>query len=84
MTHIALADGALFWFLVVMTLLLVMFIGAIIMAPPAGPAPTHAMAPEPPAPEPVGAGNSVASCDLRVFVDQAAEPVPAQHPVPLE
>jgi hypothetical protein len=52
MTHIALADGALFWLLAVMTLLLVMFIGAIIVAPPARPAPTHARAPEPPAPEP--------------------------------
>ncbi len=27
----------------------------------------------------VGAGNRVTSCDLRVFVDQAAEPVPAQN-----
>ena len=28
---------------------------------------------------PVGAGNSVTLCDLGVFVDQAAEPVPAQN-----
>jgi hypothetical protein len=27
----------------------------------------------------VGAGNCVTLCDLRVFVDQAAEPVPAQN-----
>ena len=27
----------------------------------------------------MGAGNYVTSCDLRVFVDQAAEPVPAQN-----
>jgi hypothetical protein len=52
MTHIARAGGVLFWFLVGLTLLLVMFIGAVIVAPPAGPAPTHARAPEPPAPEP--------------------------------
>jgi hypothetical protein len=26
-----------------------------------------------------GAGNSVTSCDLRVFVDEAAESVPAQN-----
>ena len=52
MTHIALAGGVLFWFLVSLTLLLVMFIGAVIVAPPAGPAPTHARAPEPSAPEP--------------------------------
>ena len=29
---------------------------------------------------PVGAGNCVTLCDLGVFVDQAAEPVPPQHP----
>jgi hypothetical protein len=52
MTHIALTGGVLFWFLVGLNLLLVMFIGAVIVAPPAGPAPTHARAPEPPAPEP--------------------------------
>ena len=28
---------------------------------------------------PVGAGNRVTSCDLRVFVDRAAEPVRAQN-----
>lgn len=28
----------------------------------------------------VGAGNCVTSCDLRVFVDQATEPVPAEDP----
>src|SRR5204862_3635437 len=28
---------------------------------------------------PVGAGNHVTLCDLRVFVDQAAEPVTAQN-----
>ena len=27
----------------------------------------------------VGAGNGVTLCDLGVFVDQAAEPVPAQN-----
>jgi hypothetical protein len=30
-------------------------------------------------PAAVGAGNCVTSCDLRVFVDQAAEPIPAQN-----
>jgi hypothetical protein len=29
--------------------------------------------------DPVGAGNGVTLCDLGVFVDQAAEPVPAQN-----
>jgi hypothetical protein len=33
MTHSALADGALFLFLILLTVLLVMFIGAVIMAP---------------------------------------------------
>ena len=28
---------------------------------------------------PVGAENSVTSCDLRIFMDQPAEPVPAQN-----
>ncbi len=28
----------------------------------------------------MGAGNCVTSCDLRVFVDQATEPVPAVNP----
>jgi hypothetical protein len=28
----------------------------------------------------LGAENPVASCDLRIFVDQAAEPIPAQDP----
>ena len=28
----------------------------------------------------VGAGNCVTSCDLGIFMDQAAEPVPPQHP----
>ena len=32
------------------------------------------------APWPVGAENSVNSCDLRVFVDQAAEPIPPKDP----
>jgi hypothetical protein len=27
----------------------------------------------------VGAENAVTLCDLRIFVDQAAEPVPAQN-----
>jgi hypothetical protein len=35
----ALVDGALFWFLAVMTLLLVMCITAVILAPPQGPGP---------------------------------------------
>jgi hypothetical protein len=51
-THISLADGALLLFLVLMTLLLVLFIGAVIVAPPAGPAPAHAPAPEPHPPDP--------------------------------
>ena len=34
--------------------------------------------------EPVGAEYCVTSCDLGVFVDQAAEPVPPQNPVPLD
>ena len=37
MTHAALVDPALFFFLVFMTLLLVMFLGAVIVAPPAFP-----------------------------------------------
>ena len=37
MTHSALADGALFLFLILLTVLLVMFIGAVIVAPPPGP-----------------------------------------------
>jgi hypothetical protein len=28
-------------------------------------------------PDPVGAGNSVTSCDLGIFMDQAAEAIPA-------
>jgi hypothetical protein len=51
MIHISLADSALLLFLMLMTLLLVMFIGAVIVAPPAGPDPAHA-APEPPPPDP--------------------------------
>ena len=31
-------------------------------------------------PAPVGAENPVTLCDLGVFVDQTAEPVPPQHP----
>jgi len=64
MTHAALTNPALFYFLVFMTLLLVMFLGAVIAAPPASsgsPAPpvleVHALpvvqAPAPPAPLPV-------------------------------
>ena len=30
---------------------------------------------------PVGAENTVTSCDLHVLVHEAAEPVPAQHVV---
>jgi hypothetical protein len=30
--------------------------------------------------DPVGAGNYVTSCDLRILADQAAGPVPAQNP----
>jgi hypothetical protein len=63
MTHEALTNPALFFFLAGMTLLLVMFLGAVIVAPPASPgspAPqvleVHAMpvvqAPAPPAPLP--------------------------------
>jgi hypothetical protein len=52
MTPTTLVNEALFWSLAAMTLLLVMFIAAIIVAPRASPAPTHAMAPEPPAPDP--------------------------------
>jgi hypothetical protein len=37
MAHTALVNGVLFWFLVVMTLLLVMCITAVILAPPQGP-----------------------------------------------
>jgi hypothetical protein len=29
--------------------------------------------------QPVGAGNAVTLCDLRILVDQAAEPAPAQN-----
>ena len=29
--------------------------------------------------DPVGAGNHVTSCDLGIFMDQAAEPVPTQN-----
>ena len=29
---------------------------------------------------PVGAGNRVAVCDLGIFIDQASEAVPSQHP----
>ena len=29
--------------------------------------------------EAVGAENAVTLCDLRIFVDQAADPVPAQN-----
>src|SRR6266516_918887 len=61
MTHAAQANPGLFYFLVFMTLLLVMFLGAVIVAPPASPgspAPpvVHALpvvqAPAPPAPLP--------------------------------
>jgi hypothetical protein len=31
-------------------------------------------------PAPVGAGNPVTICDLGIFADQAAEPVPAANP----
>jgi hypothetical protein len=33
----------------------------------------------PPAERPVGAGNCAISCDVVLFMDQAAEPVPPQH-----
>jgi hypothetical protein len=33
-----------------------------------------------PKPTPVGAGNPVILCDLRIFADQPAEPVPAENP----
>jgi hypothetical protein len=38
--------------------------------------------PDPPAgvlDDPAGAEDSVTSCDLRIFIDQPAEPVPAQN-----
>ena len=71
MTHAALTNPALFYFLVFMTLLLVMFLGAVIAAPPAfpgSPAPpvleVHALpvvhAPAPPAPLPRGQPRATA------------------------
>jgi hypothetical protein len=51
MTHAAPMNAALFYFLVFLTLLLVMFIGAVIMAPtapPGSPAPPAGEAPAPP------------------------------------
>jgi hypothetical protein len=89
MTHIALADGALFWFLVVMTLLLVMFVGAIIVAPPAGPAPAHAPTLKPPAPDPgPSAGQPQAPAFPAGGLAAGADPVvsyattPAPRPSP--
>jgi hypothetical protein len=85
MIHTALAHSALFWVLVVMTLLLVMFIGAIIVAPPAGPAPAHAAAPDPSWPDPgPSAGQPYApaspadglAADAGPVVTHAAAPAP--------
>jgi hypothetical protein len=67
MTHAAPMNAALFFFLVFLTLLLVMFIGAVIMAPtapPGSPAPPAGEAPAPPGLE-------------------APMPPPAHVPVPL-
>jgi hypothetical protein len=50
-------NAGLLLLLALMTLLLVMFIGAVIVAPPAGPAPTHAPAPERPWPDPAPPGR---------------------------
>src|SRR5438552_527209 len=52
MTHTALVNDALFWSLAVMTALLVMFLYAVIVAPPQGRVPTEAAVPDPPAPPP--------------------------------
>jgi hypothetical protein len=56
-------------------------LGGLPPAPPARRPATAAAAP--PAAEPggrrVGAGNYVTSCVLRIFVDQAAEPIPPQN-----
>jgi len=51
MTHTALVDGVLFWLVVAVALLLVMFIYAVITAPPQGAAPAEPPAPGWPAPE---------------------------------
>ena len=56
MTHAALVNDALVWFLIVMTLLLVMFLTAVILAhcePHSSPAPPRHKASAPPRPLPV-------------------------------
>jgi hypothetical protein len=47
MTHAALVDGVVFWLVVVMTVLLVMFIYAVITTPPQDAAPAVPPVPEP-------------------------------------
>jgi hypothetical protein len=96
MTHAALVDPALFFFLVFMTLLLVMFLGAVIVAPPAfpgSPAPpvleVHAMpvvqAPAPPAPlprrQPRAAAPAAGAAGWSADADNAASHDAAPIPV---
>jgi hypothetical protein len=84
MTHAALVDPALFFFLVFMTLLLVMFLGAVIVAPPAfpgSPAPpvleVHAM----PVVQAPAAGAAGWSADADNAASHDAAPIPVYDSV---
>jgi hypothetical protein len=91
MTHTALVNDALFWSLAVMTVLLVMFLCAVIVAPPQGRAPTEAPVPEPPAPSPgpparrpqapaLPAGTGRPATGAGFVATQAAAPAPLPPP----
>jgi hypothetical protein len=91
MTHTALVNDALVWSLAVMTVLLLMFLYAVIVAPPQGRDPTEAPVPEPPAPSPgpplrrpqapafpVGTGGEATGAGF--VATQAAAPAPLPPP----
>jgi len=91
MTHTALVNDALFWSLAVMTVLLVMFLYAVIVAPPQSRVPTETPVPEPPAPPPgppvrrpqapaFPAGTGGLATGAGFVAAQAAAPAPLPPP----
>jgi len=93
MTHTALVDGVLFWLVVAVALLLVMFIYAVITAPPQGAAPAEPPAPGWPAPElpapapalpagwPLAPASPAGAAGLSGDAGYAARHAPAAAPV---
>jgi hypothetical protein len=93
MTHTALVDGVLFWLVVAMALLLVMFIYAVVTAPPQGAAPAEPPALEWPAPElpapapalpagwPLAPASPAGAAGLSGDAGYAARHAPAAAPV---